>query len=78
MATDSTPPATEPAVPRHAPLLVDAREACRLLSLGRRSVWLLTNSGELPVVRVGRAVRYSVEGLRQWIEQRQEGGTRDE
>lgn len=53
---------------KQAPLLVDAREACRLLGIGRRLLWVKTNCGDLPVVRIGRRTLYSVEALRTWIE----------
>jgi excisionase family DNA binding protein len=52
------------------PLLVSAREASRLLCLSQRSLYTLTKRGELPAVRIGRAVRYAVTDLRAWIESR--------
>lgn len=50
-----------------AKLLVDAREAARLLSIGERTLWSLTNQGAIKAVRIGRAVRYSVESLEAFI-----------
>jgi len=50
-----------------AKLLLTATEAARVLSVSPRTVWSMTASGELPVVRVRRAVRYSVDALREWI-----------
>lgn len=50
------------------PLLVDAREAARLLAIGRRKLWSLTICGELPSIRIGRAVRYLPGDLAAWIE----------
>jgi len=44
-------------------LMVDRKEAARRLGLGVRMVWELTNTGELPAVRFGRAVRYRVADL---------------
>ena len=52
------------------PLLVDCREASRLLSCSERTLFDLTKSGSLPVVRLGRSVRYSPEDLREWINAR--------
>jgi len=57
-------PDTTPAV---APLLLRPREAAEALALSERKLWELTNRGELPVVRVGRAVRYDVSDLRAWL-----------
>lgn len=60
----TTPPASA------APLLVDGREAARLLGLSPRTVWQLTRDGSLLAVRVGRAVRYSVRDLATFISER--------
>ena len=43
-------------------------EVARLLRVCKRSVERLVGSGELPVVRVGRAPRISRAVLMQWIE----------
>ena len=53
-------------------LLVDTREAARLLNISTRTLWTLTARGELPSVRIGRRVLYRVETLREFT-QRQEG-----
>ena len=55
------PPSPEP------PLLVDSREAARLLGCCERTLWGLTRDGKLPVVRLGRAVRYSRTTLMDYI-----------
>ncbi|MCO6454708.1 MAG: helix-turn-helix domain-containing protein [Pirellulaceae bacterium] len=58
-------------------LLVDVRAAARMLSISPRKIWSITASGELPCVRIGRAVRYAVADLEAWIDQqRKRGGTR--
>lgn len=49
-------------------LLVDSREAARMLSISARTLWTFTAKGEIPCVRIGKAVRYSVDDLRAWIE----------
>lgn len=48
-------------------LLVDVPTAARLLSLCEKSVWNLTNQGDLPAVRVGRRVLYDPADLKAWI-----------
>lgn len=41
-------------------LAVDVRGAMRMLGLGRCTVLALADAGELPRLRVGRAVRFAV------------------
>ena len=62
MADPSTPP--DGAL---APLLVDAREAARLLDISARLLWALTNRGAIRSKRIGRLVRYRPEDLRDFI-----------
>ncbi len=50
------------------PLLLRPNEAAQVLAISPRKLWELTNCGEIPCLRIGRAVRYSVEDLQQWIE----------
>ena len=52
------------------PLLLRAEEAAKLLALGRSTVFQLLATGELPAVRVGRAVRVRRVDLERWIEER--------
>ena len=52
------------------PLLLDAAEAAKLLSLSRAKVCDLANRGEIPGIRVGRAVRIPRDRLVAWIEKR--------
>lgn len=48
-------------------LLVDAPAAARLLSVSVRTLANLTARSQLPCVRIGRSLRYSVEDLRQFV-----------
>ncbi len=50
------------------PLLVDVRVAARLLSVCERTVWNMAKRGELPSLRIGRAVRFSVDDIKAWIQ----------
>ncbi len=52
------------------PLLLRAEEAAKLLSLSRSTVFQMIATGELPCVRVGRAVRVSRSGLERWVRDR--------
>ena len=51
-------------------LLLRTDEAARLLGLGRTKVFELLTAGELPVVRIGRAVRVPRGELERWIADR--------
>ena len=55
------------------PLVVDATEAAKMLSIGKRKLWSETNCGNIPCVRIGRAVRYSVEALREYVRKHSTG-----
>ncbi len=64
------------------PLLLRAEEAAKLLSLGRSKVFEMLASGELPAVRIGRAVRVPRTALERWVRERSgepgdSNGTRD-
>lgn len=61
----SLPQTSEAPLP---PLLVKPPEAARLLSISPRKLWELTNCGEIPCVRIGAAVRYSLSDLEAWIQ----------
>lgn len=53
-------------------LLLSPREAAKTLSICERTLYALTKRGELPVVRIGRAVRYSLDDLKAWIAENSE------
>lgn len=49
-------------------LLIDNREAAKLLKVSERTLWRMWNEGEMPPpIRVGRAVRWSYEELKAWV-----------
>jgi predicted DNA-binding transcriptional regulator AlpA len=48
------------------PLLVDVATAAQMLAISQRKLWSLTNIGDVPCVRIGKSVRYSLEELRAW------------
>ncbi|HJT55259.1 MAG TPA: helix-turn-helix domain-containing protein [Ktedonobacteraceae bacterium] len=51
-------------------LLLRVPEVAKSLGLGRTKVYELIATGELPVIRVGRAVRVSVTALQKWVDER--------
>lgn len=54
--------------------LLSVKDAKALLAIGARKLWELTNSGDIPHVRIGRAIRYDVDDLEQWIVRRKRRG----
>ncbi len=50
-------------------LLLRIPEVAKALGLGRTKVYELIAAGELPVIRLGRAVRVSVTALQKWVEE---------
>lgn len=52
------------------PLAIDIDDASRLLRLSPRTVHKLTRNHELPHIRVGRRVLYTVAELREWLASR--------
>lgn len=60
-----------PVVPK---LLLNCDEAAAALSISRRLLWSLTAGGEIPVVRIGRTVRYDPDDLRDWIDAQKSSG----
>lgn len=57
------------------PLLVDVSEAAELLSLSRSKVSNMAGRGELPSIRIGRAVRIPSNALLAWIDGRATGAS---
>jgi excisionase family DNA binding protein len=53
-----------------APTLVNIREAAKILTVSDRTVHTLTKMGQIPSIRVGRALRYSVDDLREYVDSR--------
>lgn len=51
-------------------LLLTPPEAAKALSVSTRTLWSLTNSGEIGHVKIGRLVRYSLDDLQAFIETR--------
>lgn len=60
--------------PTATPLLMTPSEASLALAISPRKLWGMTASGEIPHLRLGRCVRYPVDGLQRFIEERKKGG----
>lgn len=48
-------------------LAITVEEAARAIGIGRSKAYELCATGEWPTIRIGRAVRVPVEGLKQWV-----------
>jgi excisionase family DNA binding protein len=55
--------------------LLRGRDAAALLAVSERKLWELAIAGEIPMVRFGRSVRYSVDDLRQWVDAHRKGAS---
>ena len=55
------------------PLLLRVPEVARMLSLSRSRVYEMTQTGELPHIRMGKSVRVPHSGLLRYLERRTVG-----
>ena len=53
-------------------LLLSPQQAARALGICERTLFTRTKTGEIPAVRIGRCVRYSVDALREYVKQTSE------
>jgi len=53
-------------------ILLKSPEAAKALAISQRKLWSLTKSGEIPCIRIDRAVRYDLADLRAWITRKKE------
>lgn len=56
--------------PVSEPFLLRPAEAARFLAISPRKLWELTNTREVPAIRIGRSLRYPTEELRTWVAER--------
>jgi predicted DNA-binding transcriptional regulator AlpA len=57
-------------------LALRPKDATKALGIGPRLLWSMTNRGEIPHLRLGRAVVYPVDELRRWLAERASKGDR--
>jgi excisionase family DNA binding protein len=50
------------------PLLLKPADAAKTLAISESKLWSMTAGRQIPCVRIGKAVRYSPDDLRAWIE----------
>ena len=54
--------------------LLRVKEAATLLAVSTRTLWAMTNSGQIPCVRLGRSVRYDPGDLDRTVERHKKKG----
>jgi excisionase family DNA binding protein len=50
--------------------LMNAKDVAAVLKLSRSTVYRLVNSGKLPTIRIGGALRFSPSAIEAWIMQK--------
>lgn len=55
--------------------LLTSKESANYLAISERKLWSMSKAGGIPVVRFGRAVRYDVTDLDEFIQQAKTGAT---
>ncbi|MDG2012397.1 MAG: helix-turn-helix domain-containing protein [Pirellulaceae bacterium] len=55
-------------------LLLTATQAAEALAISPRKLWGMTQSGQVPHIRLGRCLRYPADDLRLWIDAQKKGG----
>ena len=61
-------------VQAHLARLLTCREAADWLRISTRTLWSLTDSGEIPSVHIRRSVRYRMQDLVAYVERSTKGG----
>ena len=54
--------------------LLSVADAAKYLCVSERTLWSLTNENKLAAVRIGRAVRYDLQDLENFITKAKTGG----
>ncbi|HAI14381.1 MAG TPA: DNA-binding protein [Phycisphaerales bacterium] len=63
--------------PIDQPLVVDTRQAAKMLCISERTLAELKKQGQIPFIQIGRSVRYAIGDLEAWLKsktQRPESG----
>lgn len=68
------PPVESADTPANAPKLLTARDAAKALAVCEKTLWNLTERGEISAVRIGRSVRYDPADLTRWVERSKSAG----
>lgn len=56
-------------------LALRPREAAKALGISERLLWEWTDRGEVPHIRLGKAILYPVDTLKDWLKRQAQQGT---
>lgn len=56
--------------------LLTSEEAADFLRVSQRTLWAMSNRGEIPTIRIGRLIRYSMSDLLEFVGQQRNAPTR--
>jgi len=59
-------------------LAMRTREAAKALGISERLLWEWTNRGIIPHIRLGKAILYPVDSLRDWLKQQAEPAAQED
>jgi excisionase family DNA binding protein len=59
-------------------ILLKPKKVFELLAISRSTGYAMIASGELPAVRIGRAVRVPVDGLKEWVRRQTQKNSTDQ
>ena len=65
-----TPEVEQDSMPNNSTILLSSREAAKRLSISERTLWTLTDRGEIRCIRMGTAKRYPIIELERFIERK--------
>ena len=54
-------------------LALRVEEACKLVGIGKTKGYELCATGQWPTIRIGRAVRVPMDGLKRWMDEQLNG-----
>ncbi len=60
-------------MPQPITQLVSRKEVAAILGISERTVWSMTNAGEIPCVRIRKRVLYRLSHIQQYIEEKTSG-----
>ena len=63
-------------MPQPTTPLVSRKEVAAILGISERTVWSMTNAGEIPCVRIRKRVLYRLDHVQGFIDRQTDGGTR--
>lgn len=58
-------------IPSDPDSLLSYRQAAALLGVSERTIWSVAQAGEIPIIRIGRCVRFRRAAVIDWIRQRE-------